>query len=157
MRFAVVSNTTDEVVREFNGPDDYVAPSHKFGLAHPERVVAIVQLGAPDLSEGQELRATQEISATELRRGWIAVSAPPPASVSRRQFRGALRRVGLFTQVDSLRHVPDLDEITRGDLIDFLDAANTIERDHPMVAQFAPMLGVTSEQIDDVFRLAATL
>lgn len=85
---------------------------------------------------------------------------PVPEVVTRRQFRGALRRVGLFDLVDGLRNSPDLDDMTRGDLIDFLDAATLIERNHPMIAAFAPMLGpngVTEAQIDDVFRLAASL
>lgn len=85
---------------------------------------------------------------------------PVPEVVSRRQFRGALRRVGLFEAVDGLRNAPGLDDITRGDLIDFLDAATEIERNHPMIAAFAPMLapkGVSEQQIDDVFRLAASL
>jgi hypothetical protein len=62
--------------------------------------------------------------------------------------------------LDGLRNAPGLDPITRGDLIDFLDAATEIERNHPMIAAFAPMLGpngVSAAQIDDVFRLAASL
>lgn len=88
------------------------------------------------------------------------VPDPVPEVVSRRQFRGALRRLGLFELVDGLRNAPGLDDMTRGDLIDFLDAATLIERNHPMISAFAPMLGpngVTEAQIDDVFRLAASL
>lgn len=158
MRFAIVTNSTGAVVREFDAADDYVAPAHKFGADKTERVVRVVQVDPPTLQAGQELqRAPDELTETELRRRWVAVPAPVPGLVTRSQFRRALRRGGLFTQVDSLRHHPDLDDTTRGDLIDFLDAANTIERSHPMIAALAPKLGVKSAQIDDVFRLAAEL
>jgi hypothetical protein len=95
----------------------------------------------------------QEVAAQML----LPKPVPVPESVSRRQFRGALRRFGLFEAVDNLRNDPDMDEITRGDLVDFLDSATSIERYHAMILAFAPKLGVTAEQIDQVFILADTL
>ncbi len=105
------------------------------------------------LDKTQSMPTAEEVAAQML----LPEPVPVPKQVTRRQFRGALRRVGLFSAVDNLRNEPGIDDITRGDLIDFLDSANTIERDHPMIAAFAPKLGVTQEQIDDVFRLAASL
>lgn len=101
----------------------------------------------------QTMPTADEVAAAML----LPEPVPVPESVSRRQFRGALRRVGLFDAVDNLRNDPELDEMTRGDLVDFLDAATVIERNHAMILAFAPKLGVTEEQIDDVFRLASSL
>jgi hypothetical protein len=82
---------------------------------------------------------------------------PVPESVSLRQFRMALKRSGLFAAVDSLRTNPALTVEQRDDLTEFLEFSNVIERAHPLIAALSPLVGVTSEQIDDVFRTAETL
>ncbi len=80
-----------------------------------------------------------------------------PKVVSLRQFRMALKRVGLFSKIDELKNSPYLNQTQKDDLTEFLEYSNTIERNHPLIQAFAPMLGVTSEQIDQVFQLADTL
>jgi hypothetical protein len=81
MRFAIVTNGTDAVVREFDAPSDYTAPTHKFGPDKAERVVMLVEVEPPTLSAGQVLQRTEEVTETELRRGWVAVAAPVPQEV----------------------------------------------------------------------------
>ena len=82
---------------------------------------------------------------------------PVPESVSLRQFRMALKRSGLFATVDGLRTNQALTTQQRDDLTEFLEFSNQIERAHPLIQSLAPMVGTTSSQIDDLFRLADTL
>jgi hypothetical protein len=89
----------------------------------------------------------------------VVLAMPPsvPESVSLRQFRMALRRVGLFESVKALETNPSIPAETQRDINDFIEYSNTIERRHPLIVVFAPVLGVTQEQIDAVFVLASTL
>ena len=109
--------------------------------------------------------AEGEVAATLLRKGWVETEAPvvpdpepeTPSQITLRQFRMALRRVGLFAAVDTLKTSDLLTQQQRDDVFEFMEYSNFIERSHPMIAAFAPMLGVTNEQIDGVFSLGSTL
>jgi hypothetical protein len=157
MKFAIISNVTDAVVREFEAPDGYTAPPHKFGANKSERAVLVVELDPPTLSAGQVLQRAEEVTETELRRGWVAVAAPVPAVVSLRQFLMAADRSGLLAILETLKTNEALPAQTRRDIHFFLEYSNFIERDHPLIASLAPMLKVTSKQIDQIFQLADTL
>lgn len=159
MKFAIISNATGMTVREFEAPDSYVAPAHKFGTDRSERIVRVVETKPPELEAGQELQREDKLTDTELRREWLTVQQiiPTPSAISLRQFRMALKRVGLFSKIDELKNSPYLNQTQKDDLTEFLEYSNTIERNHPLIQAFAPMLGVTSEQIDQVFQLADTL
>lgn len=80
-----------------------------------------------------------------------------PSQITLRQFRMALRRVGLLSTVEALETSGLLTQDQRDDVYQFMHYSNSIERNHPMIAAFAPMLGVTDEQIDGVFTLGSTL
>lgn len=95
----------------------------------------------------------EEVAATML----LPEPVPAPKSVSLRQFRMALKRSGLFATVDGLRTDQALTTQQRDDLTEFLEFSNQIERAHPLIESLSPMVGVTSYQIDDLFRLADTL
>lgn len=77
--------------------------------------------------------------------------APVPEAVLPRQFRRALSQAGLRSAVETA--IAAADEETQ----DTWEYAVTIERSHPMLVAMASALGVTDEQLDDLFRLAATL
>ena len=79
-----------------------------------------------------------------------AYVAPVPVEVLPRQFRRALRQTGLRDAVEAA--VAAADEETR----DTWEYAVTIERDHPMLIAMATALDVTSEQLDELFRLSST-
>lgn len=113
-----------------------------------------------DTYAGLEWLDTQQTKPTE---GEVAETmllpepVPTPESVSLRQFRMALKRSGLFATVDGLRTNQALTTQQRDDLTEFLEFSNQIERAHQLIESLYPMVGVTSEQIDDLFRLADTL
>lgn len=82
---------------------------------------------------------------------------PVPQEISLRQFLMASDRSGLLATLESLKTNAALPEQARRDIHFFLEYSNFIERNHPLIAALAPMVGVTSEQIDDLFRAASAL
>ena len=76
---------------------------------------------------------------------------PVPKTVSPRQIRLALNQLGLRATVEQA--------VASGsqDLRDWWEYALDIERDNALVVGMAQQLGITEQQIDDLFRLSATL
>ena len=84
---------------------------------------------------------------------------PPPVpvitSVTMRQARLALLQQGLLTQVNNaVASMPGV----QGEAVRIeWEFSSTVERNRPLVQSLAVSLGLTSQQIDDLFTLAATL
>lgn len=76
---------------------------------------------------------------------------PLPKQVSPRQIRQALTAAGLRSQVESA--VAAANQDTK----DWWEFATSFERDHPMVTSMATTLGMTEQQIDNLFIEAAKL
>lgn len=95
--------------------------------------------------------------------GPIAAYVPPPApepvvpqSVTMRQARLALLGAGLLDDVDAaIAAIPDETQ-RRAAQIEW-EYANTLERNSQWVANLASGLGLTDEQLDDLFTTAAAL
>ncbi len=91
---------------------------------------------------------------------WEIVQAQPPvepvpASVTMRQARLTLLQSGLLTQVNAaIANMPGAE----GDAARIeWEYAQEARRDSPLLAQLAGALGLSDAQLDDLFRLAATL
>ncbi|MGL4678315.1 MAG: hypothetical protein ACRCWC_02925 [Plesiomonas shigelloides] len=90
--------------------------------------------------------------------GCVVSSEPPPAPpvitppiiVSPRQIRQALTQLNLRTQVEAI--VASGDQDTK----DWWEFATSVEQNHPMVLAMATALGVTDEQRQVLFDLAAS-
>lgn len=85
-----------------------------------------------------------------------------PPQVTLRQFLMAADRSGLLATMEALKVNEAIPHQTRRDLHFFLEYSNVIERHHPIISQLAPVITIddqpiTDAQIDDVFRLAASL
>lgn len=78
-------------------------------------------------------------------------TAPVPEAVTPVQFRRALRRASLYDAVAAYVATQD------ADTQDAWEYAVSIPRDDALVARAAAELGQSDEQVDDLFRLAATL
>lgn len=76
---------------------------------------------------------------------------PAPSCVTPRQIRLALTQAGLRSVVEQA--------VAGGsqDLKDWWEYALEIERNNSLVVGMAQQLGITEQQLDDLFRLAATL
>lgn len=82
--------------------------------------------------------------------------APVPQEVTMRQARVALISLRLFDQVEAaLAAIPD--EIERKLALQTWEYSAAVERFNPLIVMLAPALGLTDQQLDDLFRLAATL
>lgn len=80
----------------------------------------------------------------------ISGSSPVPSSVTPLQARKALRAAGLKTQVDA--YVLTLSEEQQEEW----EYCTSVERSNGLVVEAATALGMTSVEIDDLFRLAKT-
>jgi hypothetical protein len=84
-----------------------------------------------------------------------APPVPVITSVEMRQARLALLEQGLLTQVNNaVATMPG--ELGNKARIEW-EFSNAVRRDKPLVQVVAASLGLTSQQIDDLFTLAATL
>ncbi|MCA3269539.1 MAG: hypothetical protein INF44_04220 [Thalassospira sp.] len=84
-----------------------------------------------------------------------APPVPVITSVTMRQARLALLQQGLLTQVnDAVASMPG----AQGEAMRIeWEFSSTVERNRPLVQSLSASLGLTSQQIDDLFALAATL
>lgn len=75
------------------------------------------------------------------------------AKISRFQARATLLQAGLLDEVEAHMALPDTDQFTKlawSDAIEF-------RRQSPLVEAMKPILNLTDEQLDDLFRFAATI
>ncbi|NTS31250.1 hypothetical protein HQ945_08280 [Phyllobacterium sp. BT25] len=95
---------------------------------------------------------------------------PIPGTISDRQFFQQLAIMGLITEEEALAYVStgalpsafndfigSLPEPQRFNAKMLIIGAQTFQRSHPLVAQFGAMNGMSSAQIDDLWREASTL
>lgn len=77
--------------------------------------------------------------------------SPVPTTVSPLQARKALRLLGLMPSVKAF--LANADE----EIVEAWEFATSIDRDNGVLALAAQELGMTDDQVDDLFRMAATL
>jgi hypothetical protein len=97
--------------------------------------------------EGQSLPAL----LSELSQPTVEDPNPVPGSISPLQARKALTRAGMRGSVDA--YVAKLDQDSK----DAWEYATVVHRDNPIIAAGAKALALTPAQVDDLFRLGATL
>lgn len=78
-----------------------------------------------------------------------------PSQVTMRQARLALAGAGLLSQVDTA--IDSLDEPQKTAARIEWDYSQVVERDRELVQILGPILGLSDEALDDLFREAATL
>lgn len=96
-----------------------------------------------------------DAEARVVRRPWLVQPAPPPPvppSVTARQARLALLAAGLLDDVETML----ADPARRATQIEW-EYATVVERASPLVEAIGGALGLTAAEIDDLFRVAATL
>lgn len=86
---------------------------------------------------------------------WVGCGTEVPATVTMRQARMALLQDGMLSSVQSA-----IDSLSgqAGDAARIeWEFSTEVQRARPLVATLQNILGLTSSQVDDLFRLAATL
>lgn len=148
--------------------------------AHQERLETIVdgetvinakQLGAEPLDEAalvavlpdqaalaaQVQSLTDQVAALEAAKadleGQLGQQGGPIVSVTPYQARVALYNAGLIPAVEALMAHPETDPLAKI----AWEYATTIERNSPFIVALAPALGLTEQQIDDLFTTAAAI
>lgn len=81
-----------------------------------------------------------------------APSGPVPERVDMWQARAALRLAGIYDAADAA-----ISASGNAALIEAWTNGNTFRRDSPAIVQLGQMLGLTSAQIDSLFRAAADI
>ena len=81
------------------------------------------------------------------------INAPVPASIKASQARVALHRAGLLPAVTALVAAPETDEEIRI----FWEYEVDLDRTSPALNLMAGALGLTSQQLDDLFRTGSQI
>lgn len=107
--------------------------------------------------DGQPYELSPEEEAEVIARREAAANAPPPvpAYVEMRQARLALLAAGLLPTVDAAFQALEGPN-AEADKIQW-EYATVVTRANPLMLTMAQMLGMTEEQIDDLFRAAAAI
>ena len=85
-----------------------------------------------------------------------AIIVPVPESVTRRQAKVSLLQAGLLDEVEAgIEAITD--EMTRRIARIEWDSAQEVRRDWPLLVQIAGQIGITDEQLDDLFRAAVII
>lgn len=110
-----------------------------------------------DKAHWQDQEVPQRPSANHTWNGsaWVPAPLPVPAVVTMRQARLALLKNNMLTQVNTaVANMPGAAGDTARIEWEF---SSTVERNRPLVQSLIGALGLTESQLDDLFRLAATL
>jgi response regulator RpfG family c-di-GMP phosphodiesterase len=78
-----------------------------------------------------------------------------PQEVLLYQFRTAVTMAGLKSAIEAL--IESLPDPTKTVVHEKWEYGNTVKRYHPQTIQLATAMGISSAQIDDIFRTAATI
>ena len=78
---------------------------------------------------------------------------PVPDVIPMWAFRRVLRKRGMLTTImDFIRTLPASDS---EDALEHLEYGNFIDRNHPLIVNSAPQLGISESVVDDIFRTAS--
>lgn len=97
-------------------------------------------------------RLWNEVSARQDIEPFAPQPDPVPQSVSMFQARTALRRAGLLAAVEAA-----VDASGDPEIQDAWEYATEFPRSSPTIAALAAQIGLTDAQVDDLFRVAATI
>lgn len=134
MRFADVVNGVVVNLVEASGPD--VLPGHLLVLAHDQVGIGWTWDGAQFTQPAPQAPAV-------------------PASVTRRQAKQALFLAGKLTAIESTIAGMADPAKTLADI--YWQDSQTFDREHPMIADLGAAVGLSSGDIDDLFRAAEKL
>lgn len=149
MKYAEINNDSNTIIREldlFCPP-----PEHKYGLNKLTRIIPIVDGVKPNFNSEKEFLSNAEniVFEDRVEKQWIINVIPPPEQVPLWAFRAILTIMGLSSQIDQM--IADLPEPNKTIANVQWYYGNYIERNHPLIDSLGAQLGLTKEQIDNVF------
>jgi hypothetical protein len=123
-------------------------PPHKAGYILPVIVDAMPEYN----SETQQIiDGDPVIEADKVRKTWqiVDIIIPIPDEIPLWAFRTSIRKSGLKESVEFLLN--SLPEPQKTDALEHYEYGNFIVRSHPLIIQLSSALGLTSNQVDDIF------
>ena len=114
----------------------------------------------PTLAEVPAGITTEKMTDDEFAE-WLATQPPivqpepVPQSVSKRQLRAACIHAGIMPEQVAAALAKIADPVASALAVNDWDCATEYERGHPLIAQMATVFGLTSAQVDALFRSAA--
>lgn len=136
-------------------------PTPRDGIDFPEHGIYWVHPTEPpeyDPETEQVVEGQPEQVEGQWRQTWTVEPLPPepvPQAVTMRQARLALLQIGKLAAVDTaIDSLPDPDKSAAR--IEW-EYSQEVQRDKPFVSMLAPALGLTEEDLDNLFVLASTL
>jgi len=128
----------------------------KYAIVNPENTVINVAEAETALAENWIPGTTAAIGDIWDGNAFIRPPEPPapiPQTVSRFQARAALHLTGMLTAVEAIMLDPNTDMLAK---LAWQDAQE-FKRTSPTVLTMSQIIGLTDEQLDDLFILAATI
>lgn len=108
-----------------------------------------------------EATEEQQTAANAVLAGWDWNASPVPDTVAMHGLRKALRRLVIYDDPEIVTALDLIDQYILApgneDLMDDVQYAPYVRRDHPSVLLFKQFLGKDENDVDDLFREALTL
>jgi hypothetical protein len=144
-------------------PDGSVPPGVDVSVLEAEGIVMVLPTPRHDPAPGYDLAESDPVFDNGVwRQVWAEVALPPPQPVpvpervEMAQARLALFQAGLLPQVDTaIDAIPDATQRETARIE--WEYRSTVRRDSELVTGLGASLGLTDEQIGNLFRLADTL
>lgn len=156
MRYAEIDNSSNTIIREL---DLYSSPpEHKFGINKETRIIPIVEGLKPNLNNVEEdflIYGDKIIFQDRVEQTWKIDKKPIPTEIPLWAFRSILTLQGYASQVDSL--ILALPEPQKTIANVQWQYGNFIERNHPLIDALGAELGLTKEDINNIFKEASKL
>jgi len=150
-----VRNSDDSILRRIEADDDWTPPVHKFGVDALTRIVPEMVQEQPQFNPATHICTTASPVATpdSVVIGWDVVMIPPPASVPLWAFRYVLTKRSLLGSIDSvIASLPDEVKIKAMALFEYKEQ---ISRGNPLIDVLGARIGISTDDIDSIFKEAA--
>lgn len=143
------------IVRFLDAPAIFTPPTHKYGPDKPTRIVPVLTEPYPTFNQSTHIAVeTTAINADSVVTGWSVQVKPVPTQVLNWQLEQELADrnllAGLKTAISSLQA-----GATRNKAEARWNKKPTIDRTDPLVGALGAALGLTSNQVDEIFSAAA--
>lgn len=155
--FAEIDNKTNLIIRKISQSDDWIAPTNKYGTNHETKFLPVIENEKPDYNPLTHMiiPGNTNVYEDKVEIEWNIIPIPGPTEVPLWAFRAILTILNIAPQVESL--INSLPEPQKTVANVQWQYGNYIERNHPLINSLGSELGLTKEQIDNIFLEASKL
>ena len=154
---AHVKNSDGSILKFQQVPDDFDATTvaHLFGPEFEVSLLPVVDDPLPTTDSTTCVQAVApRVENNTVVRGWTVVTKPVPPEVANWQLEEEMYARGLIDQLNAaIAAIPD--PIVRSRAESRWAKKPILKRSDPLIASVAHLLGLTSDQVDSIFRSAS--